>query len=158
MNEREIKKLVIVSLAENFSKSIANEIAQSLDMIFCDAKELLTYQLSDLNALSEKISKSYLDKEEKRVLTELSSYEDVVISINFDLLFQNLKKMADKALIVFVKLPKAYVKENGSPIDSIAYDSRSQELEQIADLTISLRKTDKTFVCAKILEMLRGIL
>ena len=158
MNERQIKKIIIVSLEENFSKAVAYELAQNLGMIFCDAKELLTYQLADLNSLSEKISKDYLDKEEKRVLTELASYEDVVISINFDLLFQNLKKMSNKSIIVFIKLLKTFVKENGNKIDTLAFDSRSQELEQIADITINLKKTDKTFACAKILEMLGGIL
>ena len=158
MKEREIKKLIVVSLDENFSGSVAYELAQNLGMIFCDAKELLTYQLSDLKVLSEKVSKSYLEKEEKRVLNELASYEDVVVSINFDLLFQNFKAMKNKSMIVFIKLSKTHVKSNGNPIDALAYDSRSQELEQISDITICLKKIDKTFACAKILEMLGGIL
>lgn len=158
MNEKELKKLIVVSLDENFSRSVAYDLAQNLGMIFCDAKELLTYQLSDLNTLSEKLSKTYIEREEKRVMTELSSYEDVVISINFDLLRSNLKAMKNKGITIFIKFTKTFVKENGNAIDFLAYDSRSQELEQISDITINLRKTDKNFACAKILEALGGIL
>jgi len=158
MKEREINKIIVVSLCENFSKSVAYDLSQNLEMIFCDAKELLSYQLADLQAVSDQISKAYLEKEENRVLKELSSYENVIISINFDFFFKNLKLMKNKSITIYIDLPKSVVKANGNCLDSLAYGHRSEDLKELADITIDLKQPDKKTACAKILEKLGGIL
>ena len=53
---------------------------------------------------------------------------------------------------------KSVVKANGNCLDSLAYGHRSEDLKELADITIDLKQPDKKTACAKILEKLGGIL
>ena len=53
MNVNKFNKIVIVSLCETFSNDIANLLSQDLGMLFCGTKELVEYELIDIQALEE---------------------------------------------------------------------------------------------------------
>ena len=57
-----------------------------------------------------------------------------------------------------MKLSKRYVKENGSPIDYIAFEEHTKVLKDLAATTIELKKYDLDFVTNKIVETLGGLL
>lgn len=155
MNGKIFDKIVLVSLCDKFTCDLGNFLSQNLGMMFCDAKELVEYELVDKKAMEELCSVEYLKKSEKNVAKHIASFENVVVSIGYDYLMHNLEILKEKSLIVFVKLPKIFVKSNGNPIDEIAYEARSKDLEEISDVTLSVRKTELQFVTGKIIENLR---
>lgn len=158
MDIRNFNKIVIVSLCDRFSKDLGKTLSQNLDMIFCDTKELIEYELIDKNAIEKLCTKEYLEKSEKSVISHIASFENVVVAINFDYLTHNIKILKDNSLIVFVDLPKKIVKEKGNVVDFIAFDERTTTLKNIATLTVSVRNTDIDFVCKKVMSGLGGIL
>lgn len=158
MNNRDFNKIVIVSLCDSYSKNIGSFLSQNLDMIFCDIKDLVEYELIDKNAIEELCTKEYLDKAERSVFEHVASFENVVASISYDYLIKNINIIKNNSLIVFLKLSKQYIKENGNLIDKIAYESRTKDLEKLALVTVPIKKTDVEFVNNKVLEKLGGIL
>lgn len=158
MNDKDFNKIVIVSLCDSYSKKVGNLLSQNLGMIFCDAKDLVEYELIDKDALKEFCTKEYLEKSEKSVFEHIASFENVVVSINYDYLTKNYNILKNKGLIVFLKLTKQFVKDNGNVVDLISYESRTENLENLSTTTVVTKKTELNFVCNKILEKLGGIL
>ncbi len=158
MDIRDFNKIVIVSLCDSFSKDLGNALSQNLGMIFCDTKELIEYELIDKKAIEELCTKDYLEKSERSVISHIASFENVVVAINYDYLLHNINILKSNSLIVFVNLPKTFVKEKGNVIDYIAFDERVKTLKNIATLTVSIRNTKIDFVCKKVMSGLGGIL
>lgn len=158
MDIRDFNKIIVVSLCDRFTDSVANLLSQNLDMMFCNTRDLVEYELIDQKIIQEKCSKEYLKKSERAVMKHIASFVNVVVSINFDYLIHNIDILKIGGLIVFLKLPKNYVKENSNVVDLIDYENRSQELQKVSHAMINLRKTEPNFVCSKIMEVLGGIL
>ena len=154
----QINKIVIVSLCDDFTRLIGEQLSHTLGMLFCDTKDLVEYELIDRGAIEEKCTKEYLKNAEIKILKQIASFENVVVAINYDYFIHNTNIIKTNAVIVFLKNTKKFVKENGSVPNYISFESHCQELEKKSDLTINIFKTEKIFVCNKILNMLGGIL
>ena len=157
MNVNKFNKIVIVSLCETFSNDIANLLSQDLHMLFCGTKELVEYELIDKQALEEKCSMAYLKKLEKNVIKQVASFENVCVSISYEYFTQNFSLFKKNSLIVFIDLPKTYIKKN-STIDFLDFENRQAKLKEYATCVVSIHKVDATFVKNKILNTLGGIL
>lgn len=155
---KDFNKIVIVSLCDTFSEKIGKTLSQSLDMMFCNTKDLVEYELIDRNMLKIISTKEYLDNAEKKVIKQISSFENVVVTIDFDYLTHNLNILKEEGLIVFLKLSKKFVKENENGVNTLVYNVRSFQLEQIADLTLKIQNTTEKFVCDNIIKSIGGIL
>ncbi len=156
--ERVFNKIVIVSLCDLLTKEVASALSQTLGMMFCDTKDLVEYELIDKNAIENLCSKEYLKERERKVLQHISSFENVVVSINFDYLTHNLNIIKKNSALVFLKLTKSYVVQNATSVEALSYENRTKKLEEISSLTVNLRKTDTKFACEKIIDAIRGIL
>ncbi len=158
MNVSQFNKIIVVSLCDRFSVEIGKQLSQSLDMIFCDTKDLMEYELCDIKKLGDLTSVEYLLQSERKVIKHISSFENVVVAISYDHLIHNLETIKQNALLVFVKLPKEYVEKNANPIELISYSNHSKDLSDVADVTLFVKNTQAKHVCEKILEKLGGIL
>lgn len=158
MDIRDFNKIIIVSLCDRFTKNLGKRLSQNLDMIFCDTKDLIEYELIDKKAVEKLCTKDFLEKSEKNVLKHIASFENVVVSISYDYLVHNLNILKERSLIVFVSLSKKYIKEKSNSINFISYDERSKKLKEIANLTVNVLNTDLDFVYKKIITQLGGIL
>ncbi len=148
-------KIVIISLCDKWTKEIAKTLAQSLDMVFCDTKDLIEYELIDKVALEEISSKEYMDEAEGKVVKHISTFDGVTVSISYDYFSRHNHLLRDNSCFIFLSLTKTFVKENSNPIDYISFDKRTKHLQELSDITIPVRKTDANYVCLKIIERLR---
>ncbi len=158
MDIRGFNKIVIVSLCDRLTKSVGKKLSQHLGMIFCDTKDLVEYDLIDKKAVEKLCTKEYLEKAEKKVVSQIASFENVTVAINYDYLVHHINILKAKGLVVFVNLPKKYVKEKSNVVNFISYDERTKTLKNISTLTVNVRNTDVDFVCNKIITELGGIL
>lgn len=149
-------KIVIVSLCEKFSNEIANLISQDLGMLYCNARELIEYELIDRKRVEELASVKYVKDTEKKVLKNLSTYENVCISLSYEHFMLSFKEFAKNSFIIFLDLPKSFIKQNDN-VSYIDYEERKKQLEKSATCTVSVRKLDKKFVKDKALKILGGI-
>lgn len=154
MNKKNINKIVLVSLCDSFSNELANAMSQTLDMVFCDTNALVEYELVDKKAMEELCTVAYLNKREKQVIKHIASFDNVIVSIPYDYLIRNVEVLRASSAIVFVELSKAFVKEKGSALNLLSYDDRTSNLKELADVSVSIRKTDIEFAQKKVLDSL----
>ncbi len=158
MNKNEINKIIIVSLCYDYTKVIARTLSENLGMIYCDVKDLIEYELSDVLERQDVCSKDYLLKRENLALQEVSSYENVVVAIDFEFYIRSHAMFTDNSVVLFVELPKKYIVENGDVVNKIAYQERCEKLKEVVDLSIKVVKTEKDFVCKKIIQTIGSVL
>ncbi len=158
MKKENINKIVLVSLCDNFSNQLATALSQTLDMVFCDTNALVEYELVDKNAMEKLCSPQYLKSCERKVLKHIASFENVVVSISYDYLIHNIDVLKYNSAVVFVELPKVFVKNNGDALAILAFDERTKNLKELADVNIAVRKTEIDFISRKIIENLGSVL
>lgn len=151
-------KIVIVSLSSNFTRKVGRVLSQKLEMLFCDVKDLLEYELVDANALKEFCTTDFLQQSERNVFKRLASFENVVVAIDCDSFLQNIDLLKENSLIIFLHLSKALLKQFNEKINLIAYDGRTQSLQQSATITQKVISVDDEILCQQIFEKLGGIL
>lgn len=157
MNKNLPNKIVIISLCEKFSNEIAKMISQDLGMLFCNARELIEYELIDRKRVEEIASVKYVKDVEKKVLKNLASYENVCISLSYEYFIKCSKNFENNSIIIFLDLPKNFLKEK-EKISYLDYDDRKENLEKLSTCSIRIKKLDRTFVKEKILKILGGLL
>lgn len=157
MTEVDFDKIVIVSLYERFSTLVAKAIAKDVNMLFCSTRELLAYEIMDRKLIEERCSVDYLKKQELRVIKNLASYENVCISISYERFYENASLFQKNSLIVFIDLPKTYIKQK-SKISYIRFNERRENLIKTSTLSLKVRKVEVESVKIKILKQLGGIL
>ena len=157
MTEVDFDKIVIVSLYERFSTLVAKAIAKDVNMLFCSTRELLAYEIMDRKLVEERCSVDYLKKQELRVIKNLASYENVCISISYERFYENASLFQKNSLIVFIDLPKTYIKQK-SKISYIRFNERRENLIKTSTLFLKVRKVEVESVKNKILKQLGGIL
>ena len=98
--------ILILCLNERIAASLAKGLADCLGLHFASAKEIVSYDLFDPEAILQKCGKTYFRQREKASLKGLSNYEDSVIFVNYDLFINNqtiFKRIHPK---VYLKLAK----------------------------------------------------
>ncbi len=154
--ERSLNKIILVSLCDAFTRKVGEMLSHDLDMLYCDSKDLLEYELIDKNAIKKYCTQQYLEDAEAMVFKHIASFENVLVSISFDNLIHNLGILKQSSLIVFLKVPRQMVEECKEKVNLIAYSSRSKQLGEIAQVSIAIKKTEERFVCDKIIDALGG--
>lgn len=107
--------------------------------------------------MEEIASVKYVKDVEKKVLKNLASYENVCISLSYEHFMTSYKSFENNSLIIFLDLPKNYIKEN-EMVSFLDYDERKKNLSELSTCLVSVRKLDKNFVKDKVLKILGGIL
>ncbi len=152
-----INKIVIVSLYEKFSNEIASLLSQDLGMLFCSTKDMLEYEIIDKKAVAEKCSVAYLKKLEKKVIKQIASFENICVSISYELLSSNFDLFKGNSAVVFIDLPKKFIKLNDTP-SYISFKERQDKLNEISTCAIKVRKIDNNVIKEKIIKALGGVL
>lgn len=145
--------ILIVSLDNRFSKLVAATLAEKLDMFVVDCREMLVYDLSNRKEIIEKCGIEYLKTRETSVLEKCASFQNTVISINYDL-FHEYSKLFINSVIIYLKLNNAKVKET---TNKIAYQSRDQFISKNCDFSILLDKKSKINSVKMIIEKLSEV-
>lgn len=158
MIKNSFNKIMLVSLCDKWTTSVACVLSQKLGMMFCDIKDLLEYDLSEKKAMEDLCSADYVEKREKGVVKHYLSFENVVACVESDVFIHNKEFMDKSNLVVFINVPNQFTQKNGTAINVITLDQRKSRLKESADICISIRKTEEDFVSEKIIEKLREIL
>lgn len=157
MEIKDFNKIVIFSLSDKFTRNVCKKLSDSLSMIYCDTKDLVEYELIDKNRLKA-ISKDFLELSERNAISRMASFTNVVISIGYQYLLPHYEILKPNSLMVFLHLPKTFIKEKSNTLNFIAYDQRSEQMERWSQVVIKVKKTDAELVKDKIIEKLGGML
>ncbi len=135
--------ILIVSLNEIEGKSLAQDLANTLNLHYASCKEILEYDLFDSGAILEKCGIAYLNKREKSIMKDISMYENSLIFISYDLLQNNLRIFEKIYPKIFLKFPKRKLSKNDT-INLIAYEERNSFLSKFCDLSVEVSSSSKS--------------
>lgn len=98
--------ICILGLAPTFTKCVAKDLADSLDMYYADVNDLLRFDMFDLKETEKKCGKEYLQKQESLKIKTVSSYDNTVITVDYGSLNnnKNLDYIKKGCLVVYLKL------------------------------------------------------
>ena len=133
MEQNKVKlNIVLVSLNDKFCKSVAQYLAERLDMFYADCHDLIVYDLINPKEVLLKCGMEYLKKREKNVLENCSQYRNTVFSISYDYIKENIS-LFNESLLIFIDLPQNKITK---VVNSIEYDNRSSYLKSISHICV----------------------
>ena len=142
--------LTLICLLPNYSKNVSKMLGEKLDMFFGDVDEMLAFELGDidhiLSVLGDKDGKKYLKNIETKVIKNISSFENTIISINPTTLLnaKNLAKFKKTSYIIYLQISPKFLetraKLSGDDIDfkllDIAFTERDKFYVENSDIAL----------------------
>lgn len=166
--------ITILALNKKLTNKIAKNLSTKLDMFFVDANELVKYDLLDINKVIKVAGIDYYNKAETKIIKSISCYENVIITIDNDTLFNNnnFELLKQSSLFIYIKinyldfvslLKKSKNKNNKYEImiDKKVYHERDMILTKLSDITVRINNNTKDIegkIINKIKKFYKGVL
>ncbi len=153
--------ICLIGLAKSYTKNVAKHLSEKLGMYFGDLEDLMQFDLIDIESAKNICGADYINKVEESKMKMLSSFENTLFTLNYDLLNleKNLKIVKSKSIVIFLllnkknatnKLKRAGVKNNDLLLQLDMLETRSKLCEKIADLVIDCNDLTMNKVLSKI--------
>ncbi|MBQ8844706.1 MAG: hypothetical protein IJ008_01660 [Clostridia bacterium] len=141
MKEKNVpSSLMFVCLDEVYRGICSKNVADELGLYYANCRDLIAYDLVERDKVRELCGVEYLQKREQKVIKDISKYENVLVDIDFDTLFNNVELFKKNCLIVYLYLEKEKIDKDKNPIDFISFEDRDNYLTQNSDFKIKITK------------------
>ena len=140
--------IAFLCLSNNYAKYLGKKFADSLDMFFANISDILEYNLINGDML-ETAGKQYFDLQREKVIKSVCQYENAVICGTFDILINNIDKLKNKSLIVYLKLDKKTIEKHEKDdkksqvfIKEITFEQEDKLCADCADVIVEMTDDD----------------
>lgn len=152
--KKNIVNLLIVSLDDKFSKNVAKELSDRLDMYYVDTKEMIAYELINPKEILQKCGYEYLKSREKNVIKSISNFENTIISISFDI-YKEYFDLFNKSIIIYLILP---IEKTRTSPNKISYQNRDEFLKSKSNINLYFERKSKINASKQIIIKLQELL
>lgn len=156
--------IVLVSLLERLNKKIATKLSDSLDMYLADVEDIIEYYLLHKESEIEEVcGADYLNKLKDKIVKEVSTYENTLITIPYSMFIsKNYAEYFKKyCTVVFLQFPKNVLEDikkktkkeqtkKDMDVLFLTYDEHTAMCNDVADIVVSLNKSDFDFCYKKV--------
>lgn len=144
------KNITIVGLAKDYTKKIAKKFADKLEMYYADITDLIQFDLLDIAEAEKTCGKEYIRKIEASKIKTVTTYENSIITVNYNALNNetNLGYIKENTLLIYLHLSKEELIEklnedvanaNQIKLAQSVYDERDFILSRLSDITINVK-------------------
>ena len=154
------KNITIIGLTNDYKRNISKALADELDMIFADINELMEFNFINSNML-ETAGQDYYDKNERKTIQTITSYESTVITLNFSTFNKSdySSIIKNNSLVIylrqsfedFVIANKKEVSKSLLNINKIAFNDRDKLMLSYCDIKIDIENESISECVEKIL-------
>ena len=166
--------ITLIALNKNFKKKIAKKLASSLDMFYVDVNELMKYDLLNIQKVIKISGIDYYNKEETKTINSLSTYENILITLDNDTFFNNnnYELIKTNSLFIYLRLkfkdfitilkeerPKSNIYEK--MLDEKVFNERDNVMLNLSDIVINVTIKTKNVedkIISSILKYYKGVL
>lgn len=147
--------IVLIGFLKDPTKQIAKRLALDFDLYFADVEGMLEYNLTNENEIENLCGIDYLNGLKKKVLKDISSYENTLIAMPYSIFIanNNYEMFKENCTIVFLNYSQNLLQENFKYIKDdfirktqeaflIAYEERTQFCKENSNLTIDIVKPE----------------
>ena len=132
--------LMFVCLDEVYREICSKNVSNELGLYYANCRDLIAYDLIERDNVRDVCGVEYLRKREQKVIKDISRYENVLIDIDYDTLFNNVELFKDNSVIVYLFLEKENIDKEKNTIDIISFEDRDNYLSQNCDFKIKVTK------------------
>lgn len=140
--------LCIIGLAKDFTDNICKNLSSKLDMFYANVKDIVEFELFDLNKVEEICGKEFLLKEKTSIVRRICAYENTLININYAELNEEnvLNIVHNSCLLIYIRLDKDRFEleqekvnsnQNEKIINSDLFKDRDFICKNIADIVVN---------------------
>lgn len=140
--------IAFLCLSNNYAKYLGKKFADNLDMFFANISDILEYNLINGDML-ETAGKEYFDAQQERVIGSVCQYENTIICGTFEILINNVDRLKNNSLVVYLKLDKKtiekYEKDDKNSkflIKEITFEQEDKLCNDCADIVINIADND----------------
>ncbi len=155
--------IVLIGFLNNVTKKISEKLALDFGLYFADAEGMLEYNLTNEEEIEKLCGVEYLNGLKQKILKDISSYENTVISIPYSIFSanNNYEMFKKNCTIVFLNFSEEILKykiqltqdENLKKAEEaflIAYNERTQFCKDNCNLSIDISKYEIENVYKKV--------
>lgn len=102
---------ILVNIANIDVKKIALILTKKLGYYYLNTEELIDYKLFDKDKMAEVCGLDYMDKEQKKVIKSINSYEKTIISMNYETFSSNIQNIEQKSQVIYLEFSKKQLQE-----------------------------------------------
>jgi len=143
--------IAFICLLPNYSKNVSKLLGEKLDMFFVNVEEMLEFDLGDvehiLSVLGSKDGKKYMRETETKVIKNIASFDNTIISINPMTMFsnRNFDRISKTSYIIYLQISPKFFKTraelSGDDIDekilNIAFTERDKIYVDSSDIVVN---------------------
>lgn len=135
--------ITLICLLPNYSKNVSKLLGEKLDMFYVDVDEMVEFELGDvehiMQSLGSKDGRKYIRESETRVVKNVSSFENTVITMNPMRMFsnRNLGRITKGSYVVYLQISPKFLAQR-------AHHSGDEINEKM--LSIAFTERDKIYV------------
>lgn len=138
------QSILIVCLNVKIGQEVAVVLADRLNMLFANSKEIVDYEVFDTKSVIEKCGIEYFEKKEIKAIKHISNYENAVILVDYDYFNKGYEYFKKTCNFVFVKIKKKQLCEKDE-INNLAFEEREEELANKCEFIVHNKsKVEKT--------------
>jgi len=138
------QSILVVCLNSEVGQEVAHSLADNLNMLYANCKDIVNYEVFDSKSVIEKCGIDYFEKKEKSAIKHISKYENSVIFVDYDYFIKGYNYFINNCTFVYLKAKKKQILKDDI-INNLAFEERDKELEQKSEFVIMLKSsTTKT--------------
>ena len=149
------KNITIVGLAKDYTKKIAKKFADKLEMYYANITDLIQFDILDIAEAEKTCGKEYIRKLEASKIKTVTSYDNSVITVNYNALNNetNLNYIKQNTLLIYLRLDKDELtnklNEDVTKVSQIklaqtVFNERDFILSRVCDITINVKNLTDT--------------
>lgn len=153
------KSLILISgLLGKFNKEVGFLLSDLLDMYYLDVNSLIEYELADKNNIIDKCGIEYFNNLESKVIEKAFSYENTIITLDYDMLANHGKNYLDRVISFYLAFSKQYIQNKNNKVnvvDRMAFPDRDKLLSKLCNYKLNLNKRNKNIAVNEIIKTLK---
>lgn len=108
--------IALICLLDNYNKEIASLLSEKLEMFYVNIDEMVEFELGDsehiLSALGDEEGLDYIKKSEDKIIKNVSSFENAIISLNPTTMFsnQNFDIITKTSYVVYLQISPQFLR------------------------------------------------
>ena len=137
------KNIAIVSLSNNYSRTISKNIADFLELFYADLNDIMEYNMVN-DAMLESAGREYFEKEKQKVVASVAEFENTLLTGDIELFLanDNFEIFRKNFILIYLDFDNNDLTKIESTIQNgrnlVAYKEEDEISKKNCDIVISM--------------------
>lgn len=160
--------ITIVCFVNSFEKKVAKALADDLELYYVDVNDFMEFNLINSSEVLTTCGADYLTKIERKTVKTVSEFENTVITLDTNMLFdkENIKSLKETSIMVYIQvINKAFENEikNAATEDKahlevqgLVFEEREKQLLTACDIVVPSNNLNEKSTIKKVVKAINA--